>query len=254
MIDQITKKMNDIGNITQTNELETADRIVNVPLDLIEKNKSSKYSIKHAEEIADSMKLVGQLTPGIAVVTEEGKYKLLSGHTRYEALKINGSKTMQLVIKDYDTLINDKNEEVKELVLIDANKQREKTTLEKSEESARRVELLLALGHTKTEAREHVAKDLHISTKTVRRHEKINELPDNVKNDILDGKITSTRAIKNNKITSTSPENNNHSQLDKVDGVLKIIITKVTDRQALKMISTKLNEYIDNIEKVEKGD
>lgn len=241
MIDKIANKMNAIGNITQTNELETADRIIAVPIELIIKNKDSFYSTKHSDDIAESIKLNGQLEPGIAVATKEGKYKLISGHTRFEALKKIGSKTMQLVIKDYQSLLSD-NDTLEELALIDANMQRVKTVVEQSNESVRKMELLMQLGHSKTTSREIVANDLNVSVKTVQRHEQINKLSDDVKNDILVGNITPTEAIKSKNVSIK--KNEYDLQLKRVDQIYETIVRSMTNEEALKILVDKLNKYI----------
>jgi hypothetical protein len=99
-----------------------------VPITSIKENPlnfeiySSKRS-KEDEELEQSIRLYGQLEPCIVNIKNN---QLISGHRRFNSLKRMGIETIDVIFKEVD--------ELEILELIQSNKQREKTVVEKVNE------------------------------------------------------------------------------------------------------------------------
>lgn len=65
-------------------EMSNLDKIKLISLDDIQKNSQNFYSLDGIDELAESIEMVGLLNP-ISVVDADGKYRLVSGHRRFEA-------------------------------------------------------------------------------------------------------------------------------------------------------------------------
>lgn len=59
-----------------------------IPLNKIHVNNANFYSIEKIEELAESIRMVGLLSPVNVVEAAGGTYRLISGHRRFEAYKI----------------------------------------------------------------------------------------------------------------------------------------------------------------------
>ena len=73
---------------------------------------------KHIEDLCESIKTYGVLSPGIVSVREAGGYEIISGHCRKYASEQAGLKTMPVIIKE---LTDDE----ATVIMVDANIQRE---------------------------------------------------------------------------------------------------------------------------------
>ena len=61
-----------------------------------------EYSDKKLKELAESIKQFGLFEPIITRCTKEGKYEILSGKNRKNAVALNGERNIQAIIKDVD--------------------------------------------------------------------------------------------------------------------------------------------------------
>lgn len=72
---------------TYSQELKEAFEIVNIPIDKIDENENNNYSIEAIDELIDSIRTVGLKQNLDVMKMPNGRYKLLTGHRRFKALK-----------------------------------------------------------------------------------------------------------------------------------------------------------------------
>lgn len=68
-------------------ELKEGLEIINIPIDKIIENEKNNYSLDDIDELIDSIKTVGLKQNLDVMRLPDGKYKLLTGHRRFTALK-----------------------------------------------------------------------------------------------------------------------------------------------------------------------
>lgn len=93
-IEQLTGKHDDSAPPTGRHQI--------VPIELIDQNPFNArriYRLARVNELAASIGAHGQETPGTAT-PRNGRYILAAGHYRLRALKLLGSKHMELMVRD----------------------------------------------------------------------------------------------------------------------------------------------------------
>lgn len=175
----------DLGRNDNTTHAEEQSGKVDlfIELDLIETNPYQPRTVFKAEdleELSNSIKQVGVIQP-ILVRKSGEKFHLIAGERRFQASKLAGLKTIPALVKDYSDL------EVFEVALIE-NIQRE--NLNPVEEAVAYKRLMQefnlnqnAIADKVGKSRSHVANLLRLL-----------ELPEEVKNMLSDGKITTGHA------------------------------------------------------------
>ncbi len=94
----------------------SADGITQIRLMDIEPNANQPRYIfddEKIQELADSIKEHGVITPILVIKSDNGYYKIIAGERRWRAAKKAGIKTIPAIIKDYD------NEKLYEVSLIE---------------------------------------------------------------------------------------------------------------------------------------
>lgn len=100
----------------QANSIETSydemfglkhdgERIVSLDVSLLAPHPDDPfrhYSDAKLRELAESISKVGLLEPVIVRPAEDGKYEILSGKNRTNAVKKNGERTIRAIVKDVD--------------------------------------------------------------------------------------------------------------------------------------------------------
>ena len=162
---------------------EPVPEIELIRIELIDANWKNFYHTGLAEEdLAESIKLIGLLTPLGVVEAAGGRYRLISGHRRLKALKWlhdsepDGRERWGLVPCVVYERPKDADQE--ELMLIHANSTaRELTSYEKSEQVRRVTEILTRMKENGADLpgrmRAHVAKALELSQTKIARLEAI---------------------------------------------------------------------------------
>lgn len=162
---------------------EPVPEIELIRIELIDANWKNFYHTGLAEEdLAESIKLIGLLTPLGVVEAAGGRYRLISGHRRLKALKWlhdsepDGRERWGLVPCVVYERPKDADQE--ELMLIHANSTaRELTSYEKSEQVRRVTEILTRMKENGADLpgrmRDHVAKALELSRTKIARLEAI---------------------------------------------------------------------------------
>lgn len=154
------------------------DKIKMIPLEKILTNPDNFYSIDGIEELADSIEMVGLLSP-VSVVPEATGYKLISGHRRFQAyqyLQRSDSKYNSIpaiVLSGLDDL-------TETMALITANSTtRELTYAEKCQQEKVLRDTLMAMKSIGVEIPrnlgQYIADQLGVSRNEVSRMHSVNE-------------------------------------------------------------------------------
>ncbi len=95
--------------------------ITEMPLENLHTFKDHPFKVlddEHMNELVESIKEKGVLTPAIVRKRDEGGYEIISGHRRRHACELAGLSTMPVIIKEMDD-----NDAI--ILMVDANIQRE---------------------------------------------------------------------------------------------------------------------------------
>lgn len=155
-----------LNKITESN----SDKLLDIELELINYNDLNDiYNIDNIEELAENILVNGQIDP-IIVYLKAGEYTIVSGHRRFEALKIIDKEFAKcLLIPKPETIEEEK------ILLVEANSQRIKTKEELKNEIVYKKE-----SYTKLKSEKHpkyvsaninklIANETGVSLATVKR-------------------------------------------------------------------------------------
>lgn len=161
------------------------DKLKKIPLTKIDGNRDNFYSIDDIDELAASIKMVGLMSP-VTVVPNGNRYKLISGHRRFEAYKhlcedalFNGQ-----AVTDFETIpalvVTGLDDLTETVALITANSTaRELTYAEKCQQEKALREALLAMKEAGREIPrnlgQYIADQLGTSRNEVSRMHSVNE-------------------------------------------------------------------------------
>ena len=108
-------------SIFQNDEQRNSEEIKPIPLSELKPFEQQPFKVlldESMDELVDSIKQSGVLTPVIARPHKDGGYEILSGHRRVKACEIAGITEVPTVIKDLD-------DDTATILLVDSNLQRE---------------------------------------------------------------------------------------------------------------------------------
>ena len=94
-----------IPQIDKEDEIFEGDKIVELKIIEVEPNKAqprTNFDEEKLEELADSIKEHGVITPIIVKKQANGFYRIIAGERRWRASKKAGVKTIPAVIRDFD--------------------------------------------------------------------------------------------------------------------------------------------------------
>ena len=100
---------------------ENGEKILQIPLNELHTPEIHPFKIvddEKMQEMAESIKKYGVMTPGIARPLENGGYELVSGNRRKRASELAGMETMPVIVREMD-------DDAAIILMIDANLQRE---------------------------------------------------------------------------------------------------------------------------------
>lgn len=103
------------------NEQPTGETVVALPLSELHSFKNHPFQVKQDAELnqlAESIRENGVLTPAIVRPRKDGGYELLSGHRRKAACELVGLKKLPVIVRDVD-------DDTAILMMVDSNRQRE---------------------------------------------------------------------------------------------------------------------------------
>ena len=100
---------------------ESGEKILQMPLEKLHTPKNHPFKIvddEKMQEMTESIKKYGVMTPGIARPLENGEYELVSGNRRKRASQLAGEETMPVIVREMD-------DDAAIILMVDANLQRE---------------------------------------------------------------------------------------------------------------------------------
>ena len=103
-------------------ENENANAVTEIPISEIDDFPDHPFHVVVDEamnEMADSIKKHGVLTPAVVRKKEDGRYELISGHRRKKACELAGINYLPAVVREMD-----RDESI--IFMVDSNLQREK--------------------------------------------------------------------------------------------------------------------------------
>lgn len=111
----------DLFKTEEQRQEDAAEKVQNIPISEIDDFPDHPFHLAEGEEMNDmvnSIKEYGVLTPAIARKKEDGRYELVSGHRRKRASELAGLDTLPVIVKEMS-----RDEAV--IFMVDANLQRE---------------------------------------------------------------------------------------------------------------------------------
>lgn len=100
---------------------DSGEKIVHLPLSELHTPKIHPFKVRDDEamqEMAESIKRYGVMTPGIARPLPEGGYELIAGNRRKRASEIAGVDTLPVIVRELD-------DDAAIILMVDSNLQRE---------------------------------------------------------------------------------------------------------------------------------
>ena len=108
-------------SIFQNDEQRNSEEIKPVPISELKPFEQQPFKVlldESMDELVDSIKQSGVLTPVIARPHKDGGYEILSGHRRVKACELAGITDIPVVVKNFD-------DDTATILLVDSNLQRE---------------------------------------------------------------------------------------------------------------------------------
>lgn len=167
---------------------KSENQIVELPIDLIDEIENQPFKIHQdkIEQIAESMRAVGQLEPVIVVrsTTKEGRYDLIAGRHRKAARTMLGEKTIKAVINSQE------NPDKQRLILLATNNDRNNDYLPSELAFAylEQMNIMKKLGYTKTSSA--IAEASGTNRKSVHKYIHLTELDKSLLHRVDQGEIT----------------------------------------------------------------
>lgn len=234
-------------------EMNQTSRIELVNVDDIVTAEFNPYSDGDDEEsvrqLAASIEAYGLINPLCVNLTEDNKYRLISGERRFKAIKSLGWKRVSCVV--YEGL----EAAQAELRLHEANLEaREYTSAQKFIYYKRVKELLEQLKNDDKLTgglQKNIAKMLHVSQRQVRKYESIDKLPEDIQAKVTDGEISINQAYEasraltredNQEKADIEDENTDYQESEK--SVLKVQST-LSEVEWTKILENAILTYYD---------
>lgn len=184
------------GNLSnKISTIESKDefnfRYINI--DLIEKSEFNDYAMDQIEELAENIKQIGLQQNLVVRPKSNGKYELLTGHRRLEALKLNGETKAPCKIEENLS-------DLKARYSLHSTNQliRKEDEMSKAKHIKEMKELLREMKAQgegiKGRIDEIVAKDMGMSAMQVQRYDKLNKLIPELQEMLTNKEITMSKA------------------------------------------------------------
>jgi len=159
-----------------------------IPIEeLVPNEKNEGFSLDDIEELQDSIKDIGLEQNLVVMKVEEDKYKILSGHRRFEALKelvadgVEKFKTVPCTVKNLDKIDLPLTDEQKEIYAIATTNAEVRNNTDSDKLKLMKMlsevyDVLKKNGHTGLgRRREFIAEKLGVSPRTVQTYKNIDE-------------------------------------------------------------------------------
>ena len=174
------------------------ERVKNIPLDELHPFKNHPFKILNNEEMEqmiESIRKVGTITPALARPLPDGGYELISGHRRLAACQVLGIETMPVIVREMS-------DDEAVIAMVDANLQRE--TILPSEKAFAYKMKLEAIKHQGVTSRQvgekllsvtQVSKDSDDSERQIQRYIRLTYLIPELLSMVNDNKIAFNPAV-----------------------------------------------------------
>ena len=173
----------DIFQTDISREDDRRERVMEIPLNELHHFRNHPFQVKQdqaLQDMAESIREYGVLSPGPARPLPEGGYEVVSGNRRLEACILAGVQTMPVIIRSMT-------DDEAVIAMVDANLQREnilpserafayKMKLEAVKRQGERTDLTSAQVVPKLSAREKVANEAGVNRMEVTRYIRLTEL------------------------------------------------------------------------------
>lgn len=173
------------NNLYYENKIINSDQIQKVSLSELKPFEAQPFKVlmdESMDELVESIKDSGVLSPLVVRPHKDGGYEILSGHRRAAACKIVGRENVPVIVRNLD-------DDMATIFLVDSNLQREnilpsekayayKLKLEAMKRQGRRTDLTSSQFGTKLRADEELAKQTGESRNQVQRYIRLTELID----------------------------------------------------------------------------
>jgi len=173
-----------LGLASHKQELDTAQRILEVPVENIRANPNQPrkdFNQESLEELAQSIKREGVLQPILVEEIAPGQYSIVAGERRYRATKLAGLSSIPVLVKDFTQM------QRLEVSLIE-NIQRE--NLNPIEEAKAYAYLIQEAGITQEELANRMGKNRSTISNSIR----LLQLSSAMQQDLLHGKFSAGQA------------------------------------------------------------
>lgn len=183
-------------------------RIRDIPLSEIDEFPDHPFKVlmnKDMEQLVESVKRNGVMTPAAVRLKEDGRYELISGHRRKKACELAGLETLKCEVKDLT-----RDEAI--IVMVESNLQRSvilpsekafayKMRLEAMKRQGKRTDLTSAPVVQKLTSREKIAEKSGDSHEQVRRYIRLTELVPEILQMVDDRQIAFRPAVEISYLT-----------------------------------------------------
>ncbi len=161
--------------VSANNELVKLVDIDKIEAGVYQPRKHFEY--EKIKELADSIASSGLLHPIIVSAVDDGKYQIIAGERRWRACKIAGFTDIPVIIKDLTS------QEILRISLIENIQREELSAIEEAEGFAR---LIKEFNYTQEQLAEILSKSRSHITNLLR----LNQLPQGVKDQVMNGQLT----------------------------------------------------------------
>ena len=185
------------------NKQNDSDQIQNMSLSELKPFEAQPFKVRMDEsmdELVESVKEGGVLTPLVVRPHKDGGYEILSGHRRAKASELAGRKTVPVIVRDLD-------DNMAAILLVDSNLQREyilpsekafayQLKLEAMKRQGRRTDLTSGqVGQKSKTSVEMVGESVGESYKQVQRYIRLTELIDPLLEMVDEKKLSLNAAV-----------------------------------------------------------
>ena len=247
------------------------NQIKQIPVDMLVPYHNHKFTLYEGERLDDMVESIrknGVMTPIIVQPLEDGNYEILIGHNRWNASKIAGQESVPAIIKENLT------EEEAEIYVIESNLlQRgfgELKTSEQAQVLALRYESLFSQGKRndiinellelegksedkqKHNSREEVGAEYGLSRNTVARLLRVDKLNDGLKDWVDNGELSVRAAVELSYLSDEEQEQLYRTNTDYATGGMSRKISEKTAKQ-LRNVSG-VQDYVDYMVSILNGE
>ena len=189
-------------SIFQNDEQRNSEEIKPVPLSELKPFEQQPFKVlldESMDELVDSIKQSGVLTPVIARPHKDGGYEILSGHRRVKACELAGITEIPVVVKNLD-------DDTATILLVDSNLQREhilpsekafayQMKLEAMKRQGKRTDLTSRQIGGKLESAEILGQDTGESGRQIQRYIRLTNLIDPILQMVDNNQIAMNAAV-----------------------------------------------------------